>query len=216
MEEQSETAQGLTVPSAMEEALWWGNRVREEGRDERHGPRISAMLSTRDREYCSAIVPKEVRPQRDFKCMTTYVEINGLRGLALLDSGSSIDCISPDFARVAKVKAFVLEKPVGLQLGCVGSRSSINFGVRTDVNIGRHSQKLYMDVVNIDHYDVILGVPSLQQYGTRLDFAKEVIVIGGDEIPSLQVGEEVRTTKPMKRAFTRTSAKYQWAAQENQ
>ena len=216
MEEQSETAQGLTVPSAMEEALWWGNRVREEGRDERHGPRISAMLSTRDREYCSAIVPKEVRPQRDFKCMTTYVEINGLRGLALLDSGSSIDCISPDFARVAKVKAFALEKPVGLQLGCVGSRSSINFGVRTDVNIGRHSQKLYMDVVNIDHYDVILGVPSLQQYGTQLDFAKEVIVISGDEIPSLQVGEEVRTAKPTKRAFTGTSAKYQWAAQENQ
>ena len=205
-----------TVTSALEDALWWESRVRDEGSGTGMLPRMSAMLSTRDREYRSAIVPKEVRPHRDFKCMTTYVEVNGLRGLALLDSGSSIDCISPDFARVAKVNAFALEKPVGLQLGCVGSRSSINFGVRTDVTIGKHSQKLYMDVVNIDHYDVILGVPSLQQYGTRLDFAKEVIIIKGDEIPSLQVGEEVRTAKPTKRAFTGTSAKYQWAAPEDQ
>ena len=204
---------GPTTKSALEDALWWESRANEE---REAVPRMAAMLSTRDREYRSAIVPKEVRPHRDFKCMTAYVEVNGLRGLALLDSGSSIDCISPDFARVAKVKAFALEKPVGLQLGCVGSRSSINFGVRTDVSIGKHSQKLYMDVVNIDHYDVILGVPSLQQYGTQLDFAKEVIVINGDEIPSLQVGEEVRTAKPTKRAFTGTSAKYQWAAPENQ
>ena len=210
------TGERPTVSSALEDALWWESRVREEGGSLEPRPRISAMLSTRDREYRSAISPKDVRPHRDFKCMTTYVEVNGLRGLALLDSGSSIDCISPDFARVAKVNAFALEKPIGLQLGCVGSRSSINFGVRTDVTIGKHSQKLYMDVVNIDHYDVILGVPSLQQYGTKLDFKREVIIINGDEIASLQVGEEVRTAKPTKRAFTGTSAKYQWAAPENQ
>ena len=148
--------------------------------------------------------------------MTTYVEVNGMRGLALLDSGSSIDCISPEFTRIAKIRASPLSKPVGLQLGCVGSRSTINFGTRTNVGVAERTEKVYLDVVNIDHYDVILGVPSLQQYGTQLDFAKEVIVINGDEIPSLQVGEEVRTAKPTKRAFTGTSAKYQWATPENQ
>ncbi|KAK7682712.1 hypothetical protein QCA50_014095 [Cerrena zonata] len=181
--------------------------VRAQGPPER----LNAILANRDREYRSAMAPKEVRPQRDFKCITVYVEANGMKGLALLDSGSSIDCVSPEFARVARLPTRPLDKPVGLQLGCVGSRSSINFGSRTQVKIGSHQQKVYLDVVNIDHYDLILGVPFLQQFGIRLDFRTETIVVDSEVIKSLQVGEEVRTAKPVKRAYTGTSAKYQWA-----
>ncbi|KAK7684481.1 hypothetical protein QCA50_012428 [Cerrena zonata] len=169
--------------------------------------RLNAIAAGRDREYRAAIAPKEVRPQRDFKCMTTYVEVNGLRGLALLDSGSSIDCVSPEFARIAKLKTIPLTKPVGLQLGCVGSRSTINFGTRNVVTIGEERDKVYLDVVNVDHYDLILGVPFLQQFGVSLDFRDETIHVRDQVIPSLQVGEEVRTAKP-KRVYSGTTAKY--------
>ncbi|KAK7688423.1 hypothetical protein QCA50_008796 [Cerrena zonata] len=80
--------------------------------------------------------------------------------------------------------------------------------------MGTNRQKVYLDVVNIDHYDLILGVPFLQQFGVKLDFRHETITSGTEVIRSLQVGEEVRTAKPMKRVYTGTSAKYQWAEKD--
>ena len=166
------------------------------------------------REYRTTITPKEVRPQRMFRCMTVYVVVNGMKGLALLDSGSSIDCVSPEFARVARLPVFPLDKPVGLQLGCVGSRSSINFGVREKILFGGHTEEVYLDVVNVDHYDLILGVPFLRQFKLRLNFEDETVVVGQQAIPSLKKGEEVRTARPTRRAFTGTAAKYQWAEKD--
>ena len=203
----------------------WDWEPEERGMEETRGPneipdnqeveipdvqeRLLAMSAQRDREYRSAITPKEVRPEREFKCMTTYVELNGLQGLALLDSGSSVDCVSPEFARIAKLKVAPLAKPVGLQLGCVGSRSTINFGIRTDVTIAQQTEKVYLDVVNIDHYDLILGVPFLQQFGIALDFKDETIRVNERKIPSLQV-VKVDPKARTRRAPTGTSAKYQW------
>ncbi|KAK7682125.1 hypothetical protein QCA50_014711 [Cerrena zonata] len=80
-------------PSAYQEAARWSSANEQD-----ETPRLSAIVAERDREYRSAMVPKEARPHREFKCITAYVELNGLKGLALLDSGSSIDCVSPDFA----------------------------------------------------------------------------------------------------------------------
>ena len=179
---------------------------------EEGGEMVFAIATTGDREYRSAMGPKEVRPQRDFKCLTVYVEVNGMKGLALLDSGSSIDCVSPEFARVAELTTKPLGKPVGLQLGCVGSRSSINFGTRAKVKIGSTLKSMYLDVVNVDHYDLILGVPFLMQFATQLDFRDETIVVGNDRIASLKPGEEQRTAKPYRRGPTGTAAKYQWAS----
>ena len=179
---------------------------------EEGGEMVFAIATTGDREYRSAMGPKEVRPQRDFKCLTVYVEVNGMKGLALLDSGSSIDCVSPEFARVAELTTKPLGKPVGLQLGCVGSRSSINFGTRAKVKIGSTLKSMYLDVVNVDHYDLILGVPFLMQFATQLDFRNETIVVGNDRIASLKPGEEQRTAKPYRRGPTGTAAKYQWAS----
>ena len=172
---------------------------------------LFTMSEPTRREYRTTITPKEARPQRAFRCMTTYVVVNGMKGLALLDSGSSVDCVSPEFARVAKLPVFPLDKPVGLQLGCVGSRSSINFGVRDKVRFGNQSEEVYLDVVNVDHYDLILGVPFLRQFKLKLNFDDDTIVIGREAIPSLKKGEEVRTARPIRRASTGTAAKYQWA-----
>lgn len=120
----------------------------------------------------------EDRPRQKGRCMTVYCVVNGLRAKALLDSGSTINCISPEFVNVSKVEVFALSEPMGLQLGCVGSRSRINYGVRAAVELDNEPRDLYLDVVNLDHYDVILGVPYMRLMGMRLDFASNTIQFG--------------------------------------
>ncbi|KAJ3490429.1 hypothetical protein NLI96_g1451 [Meripilus lineatus] len=162
---------------------------------------MRAMGPERDREYRMAIEPKTgTRPKRAFKCLTAYVEVNGTKALALFDSGSSIDAISNEFARVAKVDAFELEKPVPIQLGTVGSRSVINFGANIPVSVHGKMEEIYLDIVNVDHYDIIVGVPLMTRYGICLDFDENLIRIrGGGVMQSLKAGESVAIAKPARR-----------------
>ncbi|EPS93045.1 hypothetical protein FOMPIDRAFT_1136897 [Fomitopsis schrenkii] len=88
-------------------------------------------------------------------CLTAYITINGLSALVLLDSGSTTDSLSPDFARVARVPVLELENPAVLQLGCVGSRSRISHGTTVPMMWGAFSGEVYFDIVNLDRYDAI-------------------------------------------------------------
>ena len=56
-----------------------------------------------------------------------------------------------------------LDDPVGLQLACVSSKSTINYGAMSTIIFRDKHIKEYFDVANIDYYDVILGMPFLRQ-----------------------------------------------------
>ena len=73
----------------------------------------------------------------------------------LFDSGSTMDAVSPDFTQVVSLLVKQLDKPVTLQLGCLGSQSKVN------------------------KYDSILGTPFLWKHGIQLDFETQEIVIRG-------------------------------------
>ena len=128
----------------------------------------------------------------DRHCMVALVKINGLEAYALLDTGSTTISITHDFARVvAKLKIEQLENPVPLQLGTVGSHSMINFGARTQLKLGPvHEDNIYIDVVNIDRYDMIIGTPFMRQHGLVLDFETNALSIRGEPIPILTSGQE--------------------------
>ncbi|KDQ49403.1 hypothetical protein JAAARDRAFT_143505 [Jaapia argillacea MUCL 33604] len=93
-----------------------------------------------------------------------------MREFALFDSGSTTDSISPEFAAVSNVPVQTLEELVTLQLGCVGSRSSINYGTMTQIEVGPVRASHYFDIVNIDQYDAVLGIVFMKTYGIMLDF----------------------------------------------
>lgn len=158
-----------------------------------------------DRAYRTAARrPYEVgvRPVRSAEaqmCLVAYTTINGIKALTLFDTGSTTDIVSPDFARVAKLKTFELEKPVPLQLGCIGSRSAINFGLQPKISFASIDSEWYFDVANIDRYDVIIGTPFMSQYQLCLDFKTRSIIIDGNPIPSLKRGEEPRLNQPRSR-----------------
>ena len=70
------------------------------------------------------------RPERrngEQLCLAAYIKLNGVKAYTLFDS------VSPDFTWVAMMPVKTLEDPVTLQLGCVGSRSKINYGTEVDL-----------------------------------------------------------------------------------
>ncbi|KZV59629.1 hypothetical protein PENSPDRAFT_550303, partial [Peniophora sp. CONT] len=118
------------------------------------------------------------------------INLNGVDCLALFDSGSTMSGVSQGVVDVAKIPSFALEPPLTLQLGCVGSRSKINFGANTTMSVGAlQNEKVYLDIVNLDRYDVVIGTPFMHDYGVVLDFEKGAIKIKGAWIPALKGGE---------------------------
>jgi hypothetical protein len=123
--------------------------------------------------------------------MAALVKVNGIEAYALLDMGSTTVSITHDFAHVAKLSVIQLENPVPLQLGTVGSRSIINYGARTHLELGPVSKDdAYLDVVNINRYDMIIGTPFMQKHGLVLDFKLNTLSIQGEHIPTLTSGQE--------------------------
>ncbi|KAK0479000.1 hypothetical protein EDD18DRAFT_1364444 [Armillaria luteobubalina] len=160
-----------------------------------HDPRerVSAMMTDRieDRRtsrYKLKITtePKErpVYSAADKMCLSTYTQVNGILALTLWDSGSTSMAMSPHFADVSKALVFNLVDPVTLQLGMVGSRSKINFGMIADMELVGLTINEYINVVNIDRYDLLIGTPFMHQHNVMLDFEQNCIHINGTEIPA--------------------------------
>ena len=122
--------------------------------------------------------------------MGALVDFNGVRAYVLFDSGSTSDSVSPSFTMVANMTVIELQNPAVLQLGCRGSRSMINFGAEGVMTFAGVKDTTYLDVVNLDRYDIVLGTPFLHKYGVSLDFGTRTIRVRGVAVPSFTVGED--------------------------
>ena len=111
-----------------------------------------------------------------------------MKAHCLLDSGSEGVLLSLEFTRATGIKTFALEKPIALQLACIGSRSMINYRTHVTIKIGHKVLEEYFDIVNVEHYDVILGTPFLRKMGIVLDFRSPGMArIGNKVIPTRKV-----------------------------
>jgi hypothetical protein len=122
------------------------------------------------------------------------VMINGAPAWTMFDTGSTADCIAPEFARVHGCKTFDLESPVPLQLGTKGSKSTITYGTNVEVKpAGSLTTVEYMDIINIDRYDAILGIPYMSKHGIVLNLrARTIQFPDGTIVPSLNSEDEAR------------------------
>ena len=95
--------------------------------------------------------------------------------------------ISPNFTQATSMKTFMLDQPIALQLACVGSRSTINYGTKATINLGGQDIEEHFDITNVEYYDTILGVPFLKKLGIALEFGNpNPITIKGKEVPTNQ------------------------------
>ena len=134
----------------------------------------------------------------------------------MLDSGSSIDAISPAFVKIYKLTEEELDKPVTLQLGCVGSHSNVNKEAIATIEFGNVEITGHrFDVANISNFDVILGAPFMKKMGIILDFEHETIGIKGNIIHALQPEEQKRVINP-RIPVNKTAAKYKWSHEKEQ
>ncbi|KAJ6479868.1 hypothetical protein DFH09DRAFT_1341621 [Mycena vulgaris] len=131
------------------------------------------------------------RLRKDITCLSAQLDIAGTPAYMLFDSGSNIDSITPEFARATHCKNIKLSEQVTLQLGCVGSRSKINYGTRPSVNFGGIRGHVYFDQANLDRYDGIIGTPFMNKHGLVLDFAaREIRFPNGRVVKALSTLEE--------------------------
>ena len=83
--------------------------------------------------------------------------------------------ISPNFIRAAKIEPFLLDKPIGIQLAVTGSKSVSNYGANATIKYEGRESKEYFDIINIDYYDAILGMPFLRKHEVIIDFVNNCL-----------------------------------------
>src|SRR6266481_1444643 len=92
--------------------------------------------------------------------------------------------ISPNFTQATGLVMFKREQPVALQLACIGSKSTINYGACSTISFGNQCVEETFNIVNIDYYDVILGTPFMRWLGITLGFTSlGSICIGNCIVP---------------------------------
>ena len=113
--------------------------------------------------------------------------MGGFKAWTLWDLGSTTTGITPTFAQVAEIMVFPLSNPHMLQLGMVGSRSTINFGTETLVTAPGVNSTIYMDIANFNCYDMIIGTPFMRANRVHLDFEHDWVVVNGVATPATKV-----------------------------
>ena len=105
----------------------------------------------------------------------------------LWDSGSTTTGITPTFAQVAEITVFPLSNTHTLQLGTVGSCSTMNYGTETLVTAPGVNSTIYMDIANFDRYDMIVGTPFMRANRVHLDFEHDRVIVNGVATPATKV-----------------------------
>ncbi|KAJ6617013.1 hypothetical protein B0H10DRAFT_1948697 [Mycena sp. CBHHK59/15] len=116
-----------------------------------------------------------LRPKRKKSenfCLTGYVHINGKAAFALFDSRCTTEACSPDFARVAGIKV-ILEYD----------------NIRSEE---------YLDIVNLDRFDVVIGTKFMRRHKISLDFEFNTVWVCSVPAPMLSESEAVSEVKHRK------------------
>ena len=127
---------------------------------------------------------------KDRKLITVLMEIGGHPALTLMDSGCTIEALSPAHVHLTNGKVYQLTDQHSLQLGTVGSRAKFNFGTTMKTSYGGIDEDVYFNIVNIDRYDAIVGTRFMRKHGIQLDFERGQVLIRGQSAPTLSEGED--------------------------
>ena len=148
------------------------------------GAKSSGDLPLYDHHACKCMGTQPTQSCLDSETLSGFWDINSVKAHCLLDSGCRGVMSSPDFIHAMGIVPIKLEQPIGLQLACMGSKSTINYGARSTITFGTARVEEYFDIANIDYYNVILCTPFLQRLNIILDFTSPgSICMGINTVP---------------------------------
>ena len=114
------------------------------------------------------------------------------------DSSLELNTISPDFVCTARIKAVAKESPRKVHLATKGSTSTTSYEVDVNIDLGDTTIDHPLEVLNLDHWDVILG--RCRCYNVCLNYESNTIRIGKTTLKALSSDEEASTQKAQHRA----------------
>ncbi|KIJ33889.1 hypothetical protein M422DRAFT_264019 [Sphaerobolus stellatus SS14] len=164
----------------------YGIRVQEAETD----LRVSAVVQTGGKEQpvYDHRARRKAQPLptrgKENETISVFWDISGTKTHCLLDSGYEGIKISREFVRANKLPKFELEKPIILQLACVGSKSIVQYGLNAKILLSNEKYDEYFDMANVDYYDIILGTPFLHQFEILLDFKNNCVKLGKLSFPN--------------------------------
>lgn len=126
------------------------------------------------------------------KPIVVRVHVDGRPVRALLDSRSLGDFISYMLADQLSLKCEQLETPLSLQLAVQGSRSKVNTRVSVNLQYQTINETRTLDIININNYNLILGMPWLYQHQVCVGFNPSRVVIGSDSSQPVKVGIDTK------------------------
>ena len=133
-------------------------------------------------------------------CLTAVLKINGTDAFVCWDSGSELDAISPDFIHAAGIKTVAKESPIKVRLATKGSMSTTLYEVNVNIDLGNTTIDHPLEVLNLDHWDMILGRYFCRHYNVHLNYESNTIRIGKCILKALSSDEEVSMQKARRRA----------------
>ena len=120
---------------------------------------------------------RPLQKHNDNQPISVFWEIGDVKAHCLVDSECKGIMISPSFIRAVKIKPFLLDKPIDIQLVVTGSKSIINYGANATIKYNEKELKEYFDIVNIDYNDAILGTLFLRKQKVVIDFINNCLGI---------------------------------------
>ena len=118
--------------------------------------------------------------------------MNGHPVRALLDSGSLGDFISSTLVDQLAVKRETLDTPLSLHLAVQGSRSKVNARATVQLKYQGVNEPRTLDIINLNNYDLILGMPFMYQHQICLGFNPARVVVGSDDPLPLKAGLDTK------------------------
>ena len=89
------------------------------------------------------------------------------------------------------------ENTINIHLAMKGSTSTTSYEVEVDLDLGDAIIRHPLKVLNIDHWDVILGSYFCRHYNANIDYPTDTIRIGEINIIALSKDEEASTLKSL-------------------
>ncbi|KAJ7714886.1 hypothetical protein DFH07DRAFT_974329 [Mycena maculata] len=140
------------------------------------------------------LLDQPLRPRKEAACIAVMANINGVDAYVLVDSGSTTNSMTPEFAHATRAPRISLTEQVTLQLGC---------------------GYVYFDQVNLDRYDCIIGTPLLNRHGGVIDFARrELRLSNGRVVTAIPLPDEVALVA--KRMATKREPSYEEILDEDE